>query len=417
MADKLHDTFRYSFQKEPYTIMPKVVGSVCNLACEYCYYTEKNRDEYMQDDVLEAFIKQYIESQPTDMVQFLWHGGETTLAGIDFYKKALKFQAKYKGNKHIENAFQTNATKINDDWAKFFHDNNFLVGVSIDGPEEIHDFYRKTRGGKGSFSQVMRGIELFHKHKVEFNTLSVVGKNQSKHPQQIYKFLKAIGSNFMQFIPLVERFAVETQEGPRKHLAYPDYKGVTVIPDWTIDSEAWGDFLISVFKTWVAKDVGRTFIQFFETTLANWMGYPPGVCMYAKTCGHAGVMESNGDVYSCDHFVFDEYYLGNIANAQLPDLMNLPTQKMFGQNKFSTLPQKCLDCKYLKLCYGECPKKRFLETEDGQKGLNYLCKGYYKYFDFVAPYMDYMAKEIEAKKSPMSIMQAVAKGNFIQNKH
>jgi len=357
----------------------------------------------MSDEILEEFISQYIQSQPTPVVTFVWQGGEPALMGIDFYKKAVELQKKYTSGKKVENSFQTNGTLINDEWCRFFRENNFLVGISIDGPEELHDNYRRTKADKPSFQKTIKAIELLVKHEVDFNTLTVVNNFNADYPLKIYRYLKSIGSNYMQFLPVVERFSEKEQLNGLK-LVPNNYTENTQVAPWSVDPLQFGRFMTSIFDEWVKKDVGNYFVQLFDTTLANWVGEPPGVCMYAQGCGHSGVIEYNGDIYSCDHFVFPDFFLGNIQKSDLLELMNSTKQQLFGQNKYSQLPKMCLECNHLTKCYGECPKKRFLYTPDGEYGLNYLCEGYKHFFSHVAPSMDFMANELRNQRSPMNVM-------------
>ena len=383
---------------KPLYVMLKPIGSVCNLRCKYCYYLDKKqfypeeKRYVMSDEFLELFTRQYIESQTMFDVLFTWHGGETLMRNIDFYKKALFFQQKYAQGKRIDNSIQTNGTLLTDDWCKFFKDNNFLVGISIDGPQHCHDKYRRTADGRPSFVQVMRGLELLKKHGVEYNIMGVVNDYNVDYPLEFYNFFKATDSRFIQFSPIVE-----------------------VLPDgspasWNVPSRKWGDFLIAIFDEWVRNDVGEFFIQYFDSTLANWVGENPGSCIWAKTCGHAGVMEFNGDVYSCDHFVYPENKLGNIRNETLLEMMYSEEQLRFGQEKQSNLSQQCKECEFLFACNGECPKNRILKTPFGEN-INYLCEGYYKYFKHVAPYMDFMKKELHAQRPPTNIMEEIKKNN------
>lgn len=382
---------------KPIYIMLKPIGAVCNLRCKYCYYLEK-KDLYpqaknfvMSDEVLERFIQQYIESQTMPEILFTWHGGETLMRNRDFYERALKLEQKYAHGRKIDNCIQTNGTLLTDDWCKFFKDNNFLVGISIDGPQPFHDRYRRTRDGRPSFVKVMKGVNLLKKYGVEYNAMAVVNDYNVDYPLEFYNFFKDIDCHYIQFAPIVER--IEGQFAP-----------------WNVPSEKWGDFLITIFDEWVRKDVGTFFVQYFDSTLANWMGAPPGVCTLAATCGQAGAMEFNGDVYSCDHFVFPEYKLGNIHNKTITEMMYSEKQQQFGRSKYETLPRQCKECEFLFACHGECPKNRIIKTEDGEPGLNYLCKGYYKFYKHVAPYMDFMKKELENKRPPANIMNQFENG-------
>jgi len=348
----------------------------------------------MSDDLLESFIEQYLNAQTMQEVMFTWHGGETLMRNRSFYQKALELQRKYGRGRQIANSIQTNGTLLTDDWCKFFKDNNFLVGISVDGPQHCHDVYRKTMDNRPSFYQVMRGLALLKKHDVEFNIMGVVNDYNVNFPLEFYNFFKSIDCRYIQFAGIVEK--VDGDFAP-----------------WNVPSEKWGDFLIAIFDEWVKQDVGTFFIQYFDSTLANWMGVSPGICIQAKICGHAGVMEFNGDVYSCDHFVYPEYKLGNINNRTLTEMMYSDEQIKFGNDKYDKLPSQCKNCKYLFACNGECPKNRIIKTDSGEEGLNYLCKGYYKFFDHVAPYMDFMKNELDNQRSPMNVMDAVKNGYFI----
>ena len=399
----------------PLYIMTKPVGAICNLACDYCYYLEKSKlyqespKHIMSDELLEKFIKEYIESQTMPQVLFTWHGGETLMRPLSFYQKAMELQRKYARGRTIDNCIQTNGTLLNDEWCRFFHDNNWLVGVSIDGPQEFHDEYRKNKQGKPSFMKVMQGINLLNKHRVEWNALAVVNDFNADYPLDFYHFFKEIGCRYIQFTPIVERIF---RHDDGRHLAAVEEGDNEKLADFSVTPEQWGNFLCTIFDEWVKNDVGEYFIQLFDATLANWVGEQPGVCSLAKTCGHAGVMEFNGDVYSCDHFAFPQYKLGNIYSKTLVEMMYSDKQQQFGRNKFDSLPSQCKECQYLFACNGECPKNRFCKTASGEPGLNYLCKGYYQYFDHVAPYMDFMKKELLAERAPANIMEAIRKGEL-----
>ena len=375
----------------PLYVMLKPVGAVCNLNCKYCYYLEKKNlytkatGYVMSDEILERFIEQYLHSQTMHEVLFTWHGGEPLMRNRNFFKRALELQRKYGRGRQIDNCIQTNGTLLTDDWCKFFHENNFLVGISIDGPQHCHDIYRRTKDNRPTFLQVMKGIALLKKHKVEFNVMGVVNDYNVNYPLEFYNFFKSIDCRFIQFAPVVEK--IDDEFAP-----------------WNVPSEKWGDFLIAIFDEWVRRDVGTFYIQYFDSTLANWVGQPPGVCIQAKTCGHAGLIEFNGDVYSCDHFVYPEYKLGNIRTATLAGMMYSDRQTKFGNDKRNALPSQCKECQFLFACNGECPKNRIIKTASGEAGLNYLCKGYYKFFEHVAPYMDFMKGELMAGRAPGNVM-------------
>ncbi len=397
-----------------FQVMLKPAGPACNLNCIYCYYLEKSklfndtRNTRMTYELLEEFIRQFIEIHEVPAVTFTWQGGEPTLMGLDFYRKAVDLQKKYSGGKRIDNAFQTNGTLLDDDWCKFFKDNNILVGISIDGTEHNHNHYRKTRSGAPTFKMVMKGIELLRKHRVEFNTLSVVNDYNVSLAEETYRFLKQIGSVFMQFLPVVERISDSANESALKLVA-PIHGEARVAP-WTVGAKEYGKFLITIFDEWVRNDVARHYVQIFDATLANHVGENPGICVFNATCGDALAMEHNGDVYSCDHFVYPEYYLGNIYKTPLIDMFKSQQQFDFGINKRNKLPDYCLKCDVRYACHGECPKHRFLFTPGGKPGLNYLCEGYKMFFKHTEPYMEYMAKELKNKRPPANIM------NWIRNR-
>lgn len=389
--------------------MLKPAGSLCNLRCKYCYYLEKNnlyqeqKSHVISDQMLEKFIKEYIESQTTPDVLFCWHGGETLMRPISFYRRALELQRRYAGGRRIDNSIQTNATLLTDEWCQFFRENNFLVGVSIDGPQEFHDEYRRTATGKPTFHKVMQGIRLLNKHGVEWNALAVVNDFNAEYPLDFYHFFKEIGCHYIQFTPIVERKVIRNDG---LSLAPGMEEGGELI-DFSVTPEQWGNFLCTIFDEWVRNDVGNYYIQIFDATLANWVGVQPGLCTLAKECGHAGVMEFNGDVYSCDHFVYPEHLLGNIQNKTITEMMYGEKQKKFARLKHDCLPQQCRECQWQFACHGECPKNRFVRDKYGNPGLNYLCRGYHQFFEHVKPYMDFMKGELAAKRPPANVMNFV----------
>lgn len=394
---------------KPLYVMTKPVSSMCNLSCRYCYYLEKanlyrNEDKAgrftMSEDLLERFIRDYIESQTMPQVLFSWHGGEALMRPLSFYKHVVELQKRYARGVQIDNSIQTNGTLLTDEWCEFFRENGWLVGVSIDGPQEFHDEYRRNKMGQPSFRKVMQGINLLNKHGVEWNALAVVNDFNADYPLDFYNFFKEIDCRYIQFTPIVERLYPH-KDG--RHLASPMDNGKVSLADFSVSPEQWGEFLVTLFDEWVKEDVGKYFIQLFDATLANWVGQQPGVCTMARTCGHAGVMEYNGDVYSCDHFVFPEYKLGNIRTHTLVEMMYGERQQQFGMDKYAKLPAQCKNCEFLFACNGECPKNRFAFTADGEPGLNYLCSGYKRYFRHVAPYMDFMKQELEAGRPPANV--------------
>ncbi len=393
----------------PLYVMLKPVGALCNLACEYCYYLEKARlykdtpKQVMSEELLEKFIEEYINSQTMPQVLFTWHGGETFMRPLAFYKKAIELQKKYANGRTIDNCIQTNGTLLTDEWCEFLRENNFLVGVSIDGPQEFHDEYRRNKQGLPSFLKVMQGIRLLKKHGVEWNAMAVVNDFNADYPLDFYHFFKELDCRYIQFTPIVERVS-QRKDGLTLSSA-AQKREETELADFSVTPEQWGNFLCTIFDEWVREDVGKFFIQLFDSTLANWIGEQPGVCSLAKTCGHAGVMEFNGDVYACDHFVFPEYRLGNIYQKTLVEMMYSPEQQRFGQQKQDSLPRQCKECEFLFACNGECPKNRFALTADGEPGLNYLCKGYYRFFKHAAPYMDFMKRELMAQHPPANVME------------
>ena len=405
----MNDNIATPFAK-PLYVMLKPAGAHCNLACKYCYYLEKNNlyqnshRHLMTDEMLEQFTREYIEAQTMPQVLFTWHGGEPLMRSIDFYKKALALQKKYAHGKQIDNVIQTNGTLLTDEWCEFFAQNHWLVGISIDGPQEYHDHYRVTPAGKPSWEKVMQGISLLKKHRVEWNAMAVVNAYNAEHPLEFYHFFRDNSCQYLQFTPIVERLT-EHEDG-RTLASLADDREIP-LADASVTPQQWGNFLCTIFDDWVRHDVGKTFVEIFDCTLANWMGVLPGICAYSKECGHAGVMEHNGDVYSCDHFVFPEYKLGNIRDQSLINMLYGEKQQAFSRLKHTSLPRQCKECDMEFACHGECPKNRFEKDKYGEPGLNYLCQGYYQYYTHVAPYMDFMKRELLAQRPPANIMNVL----------
>ena len=370
-----------------FNMMFKPIGSVCNLKCSYCYYLDKEkmygREYVMSLDVLEKCIKQYLEINDAETITFDWHGGEPLLLGLDYLKSIVEIQNKYRANKQVFNTIQTNATLMNADFASFFRDNGFLVGVSIDGPQDIHDRYRKDKGDASTFYKVLKGIELLHRYGVDFNTLTTVNKISEGRGLDVYDFMKKIGSRYMQFMPVVEYI------GTTKNIVSPDDENSELAP-WSVDPMEYAKFMCDIFDYWVKNDVGTYFVNLFDSTLANYCGVNPGTCVYSETCGANAVVEHNGDIYPCDHFVYPQYRLGNINEISLHEIVSSNKMTEFGINKRNMLPRKCFKCKYFQLCHGECPKHRFDKTVAGEDGLNSLCDGLFYFFSHTEPYMQKM---------------------------
>lgn len=389
-----------------FSTMLKPIGSRCNLDCAYCYYLDKagiygGKEALMSDELLEEYIRQYIEGNKVDLVTFNWHGGEPLVAGKEFIRKAMALQKKYAGDKKIDNTIQTNGTLIDEEWCALFRENNFLVGVSLDGPRDIHDTFRKDKGGQPTFDKVVAGIEMMKREGVEFNTLSTVNRLSEGRGAEVYRFMKSLGSRYMQFLPVLEY----TVAGPagRPVIVPPSTEGA-VLADWSVSAKGFGRFMCDVFDDWVISDVGNYYVQLFDVALAQWVGVPPALCSFAETCGDALVVEHNGDVYSCDHFVYPEYRLGNIADGNMAGMLNSNGQFRFGLDKRNTLPRHCLRCKWYFACRGECPKHRFDKAPDGEDGLNALCEGYRMFFSHVDPYMKYMKDLLERRMPPAFVI-------------
>jgi uncharacterized protein len=390
-------------------VIAKPSGPICNLDCHYCFYLEKERlypgtDQWrMPPDVLENYVRQYIAAQDAPQVDFTWQGGEPTLLGLEFFENVVRLQEKYAYGRRITNALQTNAVLIDDAWAAFLAQHQFLVGVSIDGPEELHNRFRPFKSGRGSFAEVLRGLQCLQRAGAEFNTLTAVNSVNSHHPLEVYRFLKEIGSRYLQFMPVVERAAAQpTPEG--LSLVPPSFAEQAAVTPWSVEPLQYGLFLTAIFDEWVQHDVARCFVQLFDVALENWLGLTPALCIFRETCGAALAIEHNGDVYSCDHFVYPEHRLGNIQQAGLEVLVNSPQQVTFGNNKRDRLPQYCRDCEVRFACQGECPQHRFVQTPDGEAGLNYLCAGYKHFFHHIDPYMKFMAGELQSQRPPANVM-------------
>ena len=403
-------------RRDAFHVMTKPIGAICNIDCKYCYYLEKEqlypgtKNFRMTDDVLETYVRQYIEGQNAPEISFAWQGGEPTLMGLDFFRRVVAFQKKYcPPGRRITNALQTNGILLNAEWCEFFSANGFLIGLSVDGPRDLHDYYRVDKGGNPTFDKVMNGLELLKKHKVEFNTLTVVNRQNSRRPLDVYNFLKQHGSGFMQFIPLVERVgenhsfaAPPSPDGPGEEAPSP-------VTPWSVESKTFGEFLCTIFDEWIRNDVGNVFVQLFEVQLGIWSGLPASLCVFAEVCGGAMAMEHNGDLFSCDHYVYPKYKLGNIMEKTIAEMVNQPEQRKFGNDKRDALPKYCLECDVKFACNGECPKHRFIKTPDGDDGLNYLCAGYKRFFHHVDPYMKQMAELLKAQKPASLIMAQLAR--------
>lgn len=406
-------------RRSPFHVLTKPIGPICNLDCKYCFYLEKEKlypsgeSWKMSDEVLDAYIRQYIQQQDVPEIFFAWQGGEPTILGVEYFQKAVALQRKYANGKRIHNVLQTNGTLLDDSWCGFFARESFLIGLSIDGPRELHDRYRVDKKQQSTFDSVMAGLELLKKHRVEFNTLTVVHRANSQQPLEVYRFLSQINPGYLQFIPLVERAPAP---GPLRVLnldfAEPPVPGAAIDPDspvtpWSVEANAYGEFLCAIFDQWVRHDVGRIFVQNFEVALRQWMGMQPGLCVFAETCGQAMALEHNGDLYSCDHYVYPRYKLGNLLNDPLRQMVDSPAQKNFGNAKRDSLPGFCRKCEVRFACNGECPKHRFISTPDGEPGLNYLCAAYKRYFTHIDPYLRTMRQLLQANRSPTEIMRMI----------
>lgn len=395
-------------------LLSKPIGPICNLDCHYCFYLEKEKlypgetSWRMSDAVLAEYVRQYIQGQPGSEIHFAWQGGEPTMMGVDFFRKAVALQKQFAGGKTIFNAIQTNGTLLNDAWCEFLSSNRFLVGISIDGPAGLHDKYRVDKGQQPTFARVMRGLELLKKHGVEFNTLTVVNRANSQAPLEVYQFLKSIGSQFLQFIPVVERAAPVEMKTAGYTFAAPPLPGhagaASLVTPWSVEAEQYGIFLCTIFDEWVRHDVGKTFVQLFDVALGNWVGMGSSLCVFAEKCGAAMAIEHNGDVYSCDHYVYPRHKLGNVMDRALGDMVTSPQQIKFGNDKSDSLPDYCRKCEVRFACNGECPKHRFIQTPDGEAGLNYLCAAYRKFFNHIDPCMKTMARLLEMGRAPAEIM-------------
>ncbi len=411
-------------------VVAKPIGPLCNLNCEYCFYLEKQSlfgagEKYrMPDEILSRFITNYITSQPTPLVEFVWQGGEPTLLGVDFFKRAVDLQKPFVGTKTITNSLQTNGTLLTDEWCEFLKKNNFMVGISLDGPKELHDRYRRDHEGNGTFDRVMRGLRLLQKHGVDYNVMACVARETAKHPLDVYRFFRNEGVDFIQFTPIVERMPGEDSKQYGLRLAGPasldKEEGETGVTPWTVIPGEYGDFLIAVYEEWVRNDVGKVFVMNFEWALNAWIGNPPPVCVHADRCGRSLVIEHNGDVYACDHSVYPEYKLGNIKTDTLPEMAARSLRSGFGSRKETALPRWCRECEVLAACRGGCPKHRFATTFYGEPGLHYLCEGYRKFLLHIRKYCHAITQLLEnglpasrimdAFKGPLVIKRQTAKG-------
>jgi len=402
-------------------LLAKPTGAVCNLDCKYCFFLSKEMlypgsRFRMADELLETYIRQLLEAQQIPEVTIAWQGGEPTLMGLDFFKRSIELVEKYrKPSQTIQHTIQTNGTKIDDELAAFFKVNNFLVGLSVDGPQPLHDAYRVNKGGSGSFEQVMRGYQFLQKYGVDVNILCTVHAANADHPLEIYHYFRDdLRAEYIQFIPIVERATVETL--PLANQGWSERPGGDrplytqigeLVTERSVRPEQYGRFLMAIFDEWVRRDVGKIFVQSFDAALANWIGQP-SLCIFQPTCGNALALEHNGDLYSCDHFVEPAFLLGNIQQTHMIDLVSSDQQKKFGQDKFDTLPKYCRECEVRFACYGECPRNRFLHTPDGEPGLNYLCAGYKLFFNHIDRPMRLMANLLRSGRYADEVMNILA---------
>lgn len=397
-------------------VVAKPVGPACNLACEYCFYLEKKalfgpgEKWRMTDEVLSAFIAGYVASQPTPVVEFVWQGGEPTLLGLEFFERVVELQRPFCGRTTITNSLQTNGTLLSDAWCEFLRENGFMVGLSLDGPQEIHDRYRRDAAGNGTFDRVVRGLGLLRKHGVEYNVLASVARETARKPLEVYRFLRDSGVEFIQFTPIVERLAAAGGPGPGLRLAPPAAldrpEPLTDVTPWSVLPEEYGDFLIAVYEEWVRHDVGAVFVMNFEWALNAWIGGASPVCVHADRCGGSLVVEHNGDVYACDHCVYPGYRLGNVREGTLADMAERSLASGFGVSKQSALPRWCRECDVLAACRGGCPKHRFGTTRDNEPGLHHLCAGYRKFFRHIRKYCHAMAQLLEHGRPVSLVMEA-----------
>ena len=404
---------------QPGTIPPRIhvlakpTGSVCNLSCSYCFYLSKEQlypgsSFRMSEEVLEKYLRQLIESHHDKTVTVAWQGGEPTLMGVNFYRRAIELQEKYRrSGMTFENTMQTNGTLLNEEWCEFFRENNFLVGISLDGPKHLHDTYRRDKKGRQTFDRVMNAVRLLQKHSVEHNVLVTVNRKNAEHPLQVYRFLRDdVGARWMQFIPSIELLREESLT-PHRHLAPVSVR--------TVKPEQWGSFLIAIFDEWVGRDVGKTFVQTFEAAVRMWLGMrSSGMCIFDPICGHGLALEHNGDLYSCDHFVSPEFLLGNINQTHMIDMVGSHQQRKFGRDKNDSLPRFCLECNVFFACHGECPRNRFLTTPDGEYGLNYLCAGYKTFFQHIDRPLQIMAQLMRRGLPAAQVMQVMTPENTRQ---
>lgn len=387
-------------------IMAKPTGPICNLDCKYCFYLEKEAlfpktaNWSMPPEVLETYIRQHITAHSGDTVSFVWQGGEPTLLGVDFFRTVVSLQAKHANGKKIENALQTNGVLLDDRWGEFLAEHGFLVGLSMDGPKRFHDSYRVDKGGQSTFQRVVRGLEALKRYGVAFNILTVVNRKNSYFPLEVYRFLKRHGSGYIQFIPLVER----RTRSQNNFITIDDAAATPAASALSVEPEQLGRFLCAVFDEWVRNDVGTQFVQLFDVALEMWLGMEASLCIFRRACGSAMALEHNGDLYSCDHFVYPENRLGNIMETPLTSLASSAQQRRFGEAKNEALPQYCRECTVRFACNGECPKNRFAVTPTGEPGLNYLCAGYKMFFLHIDPYMTYMANELHHHRPPANVM-------------